>query len=362
VDQAPIERIDSFPYCHRVRDLLRPLVDIAADSPLEQAARRMRDAGVGTVVVLDGGGRPAGILTERDLMTAVAEGGAAALAVSVGARMSRPVATVAADAFLYAAIGRLQRLGIRHLVAVEPNGRAVGVVSARALLRLRAGRALALGDEIGAAETPAALAAAHATLPALARGLRAEGVTAVQVATVIAAALRDITARAAALAEAELGPPPAPYALLVLGSGGRGESLLAADQDNALVLGGRMRPGSLRSARGSPISWMPPASPIARAASWPLARAGAARSRAGSARSTAGCSAPRAKRCSTSISSSVSRWPRATLGWPRRCAAMHCRAPAGRRCSCASWRRMWSAPAQCWGRSAAGARSRAGST
>ena len=30
-------------------------------------------------------------------------------------------------------------------------------------------------------------------------------------------------------------PPPAAYALLVLGSGGRGESLLAFDQDNALV-------------------------------------------------------------------------------------------------------------------------------
>lgn len=32
-----------------------------------------------------------------------------------------------------------------------------------------------------------------------------------------------------------LGPPPCAFVLLLLGSGGRGESLLAADQDNALI-------------------------------------------------------------------------------------------------------------------------------
>src|SRR5690606_32195369 len=35
------------------------------------------------------------------------------------------------------------------------------------------------------------------------------------------------------------GPAPAPWCYLVLGSGGRGESLLAADQDNAIVHDGR---------------------------------------------------------------------------------------------------------------------------
>jgi signal-transduction protein with cAMP-binding, CBS, and nucleotidyltransferase domain len=60
---------------------------------------------------------------------------------------------------------------------------------------------------------------------------------------VISGVVRDITGRAAVLAERDLlergeGTPPAPYAFLVLGSAGRGESLLAADQDNAIVHGG----------------------------------------------------------------------------------------------------------------------------
>lgn len=237
MDRDAIERIDSFPYRYRVQDVLRHPVEIAEGASLEQAARRMREAAVGSLVVLDGGGRAAGIVTERDVLLAVADGGAAALARPVSAVVSRPVVTVPADAFLHVAIGRLQCLGFRHLVATDANGRAVGVVSARALLALRTSPALALGDEIAAARSPGELADARAKLPGLARGLRAEGVPAAQVAAVLAAALRDLTAQAAALAERELGPAGHPYALLVLGSGGRGESLLGPDQDNALICG-----------------------------------------------------------------------------------------------------------------------------
>ena len=60
------------------------------------------------------------------------------------------------------------------------------------------------------------------------------------VSSVISAEICVLTRRAAELAEARLaqagkGPPPVGYAVLVLGSAGRGESLLAADQDNAIV-------------------------------------------------------------------------------------------------------------------------------
>ena len=45
-------------------------------------------------------------------------------------------------------------------------------------------------------------------------------------------------------AEAALGPPPCPYALLVLGSGARRESTLRTDQDHALVLADVSRSGA----------------------------------------------------------------------------------------------------------------------
>jgi DNA polymerase-3 subunit epsilon/CBS domain-containing protein len=74
----------------------------------------------------------------------------------------------------------------------------------------------------------------------MARSLIAEEVESRSITAVISSEIRILTRRAAQLAEARLeaegrGRPPVAYAVLVLGSAGRGESLLAADQDNAIV-------------------------------------------------------------------------------------------------------------------------------
>ncbi|MEM6490621.1 MAG: DUF294 nucleotidyltransferase-like domain-containing protein, partial [Pseudomonadota bacterium] len=90
----------------------------------------------------------------------------------------------------------------------------------------------------------ASLGRAWSKMPLIVERLVADGVAARDVAQVISAEIRMLTRRAAELAEAEMrddpnwGPPPKPYAVFVLGSGGRGESLLAADQDNAIVYAG----------------------------------------------------------------------------------------------------------------------------
>lgn len=241
-DAGGAQRLDSFPYRHRVRSVMgTPPRFIAAGATVRAAAERMRQWGIGALLVADGTpGRPEGIVTERDILAAVARDGAACLDQPVARIMSTPVAAVPENALLYVAIGRMERLGFRHLAVVDAAGRAVGVVSARTLLRLRANKALMLGDALASARDAGELAAVQRALPALARALLEDEVSALKIAGVIAAVLRDTTARAAELAERAMaadgwGGPPAPYALLVLGSGGRGESLLAADQDNAIV-------------------------------------------------------------------------------------------------------------------------------
>jgi len=227
-------KADVFPFRRRVADVMStPLVAVAPTATLAEAARAMAEHGVSSVVI--DGAAGLGIVTERDVVRAVAAGAADALAER---HATRPVHGVAADAFVYVALGRLARLGVRHLV-VRDKARPVGMVTARALLRLRAAAPLALGDGIAEASDAAGLGRVHASLPALARQLLADGLDARAVAQVIGAVVRDMTGRAAELAAAELeaerGPAPAPWCCLVLGSAGRGESLLAADQDNALI-------------------------------------------------------------------------------------------------------------------------------
>ena len=177
-----------------------------------------------------------GIITERDLLRTLAQHGGDALRMPVGSFTSRPLSAIPADAFVYRAIGRMSRLGVRHLAAADEAGRVVGALSARDLLRLRAGEALALGDEIEGARDVHALRTARARLPRVAGALLAEGVSARDVAAVVSHELGALTHQAAVIAEGRMSAAaPCPYAIAVLGSAGREESLLAMDQDNALV-------------------------------------------------------------------------------------------------------------------------------
>ncbi len=244
MDLDRLARLDSFPYRHRLSEVMaHPVITADALMPLGHACRLLADHGITSLLVLDGFGQMAGLITDSSIIGRLAEFGAKAMDLALGEIISAPVPIIPADAFLYLAIARMDRLGLTHLVVVNQDGAPVGMVTARQLLKVRARQALLLGDQITEAGSAAELAGALACLPALARGLRDDGASATSIAAVIAGALRDTTGRAAALVEADLaadgwGAPPAPFALLVLGSAGRGESLLAFDQDNALVYRG----------------------------------------------------------------------------------------------------------------------------
>jgi signal-transduction protein with cAMP-binding, CBS, and nucleotidyltransferase domain len=245
----PIEHItpplDSFPYRHRVSDLMAsPLITLGGEIPLQEACGWMVDHAVSSVVVLDGGQRPIAIITERDVLRAVAQYGAKALEQPLLTYASSPVHTIRAEAFVYVALGRMNRLKLRHLVCVDGRRRAVGIITAGALLAQRAGDTLRLGDQIVEATDAQGLASVRGALPGLAQALLADAVPVMTIAAVISGVMRDITRRACQISEQAMcqdpawGAPPVPYAALVLGAVGRGESLLNGQQENALVYDG----------------------------------------------------------------------------------------------------------------------------
>jgi CBS domain-containing protein len=238
--------VDPYAYRHRVGDLMTTRLEIvAASTPTLAAIELMAARKISSLFVsqtAEAGGMLAdyAIITERDVLRQLAVHGAGVLSVPVGDFASRPLASIAAHAFVYRAIGRMERMKIRHLAVRDRDERLAGVISARDLLRLRAGVAVQLDDTIGAARTAEEMARAWATLPAVANALAVEEIDARIVSAIVSEEIRVMTRRAAELAEDAMaqegkGGAPCPYALMVLGSGGRGESLLAADQDNAIV-------------------------------------------------------------------------------------------------------------------------------
>jgi CBS domain-containing protein len=240
----PLTRIDSYVFERRVDELMHaPPVAVAAETTLREAARIMSERRIGALLVGTAGAAPVGILTERDLLRAVAHGAIDIDASTVAESMTAPVETMAAHEMLYRALGRMDRMKIRHLCIVDAHGAAVGMISQRDLLHHRASTADMLGDALAEAHDAPALAAGYGGVPEAAAGMVAEGLGGVEVARVVSNEIQGMTARAAEIMAARMqdqgrGAPPAPWCLLVLGSGGRGESLLSADQDNALIHSG----------------------------------------------------------------------------------------------------------------------------
>ena len=115
----------------------RELVGVDPGVSVAEAARRMREARVGAVLLLEGGSLT-GIFSERDLATRVVAEGRNPDATKVGEVATRPVVTVPAGASLRLCAETLRDKGVRHLPVVS-GGKAVGILSARDFFEAVAG-------------------------------------------------------------------------------------------------------------------------------------------------------------------------------------------------------------------------------
>jgi CBS domain-containing protein len=112
--------------------MTRSLLTIGSDATLGEAAARMAERGVGAVVVLEGDAIAA-ILTERDVMKAVAGGEDGSAPVTEW--MTRHPDTIEPDDTTDHAASLMIHGGFRHLPVVE-GGNVVGMVSIRDLMKV----------------------------------------------------------------------------------------------------------------------------------------------------------------------------------------------------------------------------------
>ena len=125
----------------KVGDYLKgPPVTAGINASVAEVARIMAERNIGSVVLIDDAGRPVGIVTERDLVRAIANGRLNARAIEVGT--STDLLTATPDDDVYQVLRRMRERSVRHLIVVDRNGVVIGVLSIRDLLEDRALRAL----------------------------------------------------------------------------------------------------------------------------------------------------------------------------------------------------------------------------
>lgn len=225
----------------RVRDLVRSApVSTPPRTPVAEAARVMTRAGVSSLLVMEGE-ELLGIVTDRDLrrrvLAADLEPGSAVADV-----MTPGPVTVRAEGLALEAMLEMTGRNIHHLPVVDAAGVVLGLVTTTDLVRLERSNPVYLVADIQRQETVAGVAEQAARVPAVVEQLVSQDVSAADVGRVVSSLTDVLTVRLVALAEAELGDAPAPWAWVCLGSAAREERALGGDQDHALVLADRADP------------------------------------------------------------------------------------------------------------------------
>jgi CBS domain-containing protein len=103
------------------------LVQLASSAPLAEAARRMRDADIGDVIVTEDG-TMCGVVTDRDIVVRAIAEGKDPQSATLGEICSHEVVTVSADDSVERAIELMRERAVRRLPVVD-GGSPVGIVS-----------------------------------------------------------------------------------------------------------------------------------------------------------------------------------------------------------------------------------------
>jgi len=221
------------------RVMKSPVATCLATTPLKDAFRIMQDRKIGSLIVTHENGQLQGVLTYAGLAEAVLLHGAKPPDRIIDAAFEVP-RVIAPDTALWEAEELQKRHTAKYLIVLE-NQVPIGIVSQTDILRILISRpssmtnrfreATSIGElsELTSQLIDAAQEAQDTNhLPSSAVRLLSEYHLIVQRRVI------DITLQG--LEERGHGKPPAEFAILIMGSGGRLEMLLNPDQDNGIIL------------------------------------------------------------------------------------------------------------------------------
>jgi len=118
----------------RAVDATRPPVVTAPEATLRAVARLLWEQGVGAATVVDDEDRVVGIISERDIVARLAQGGDADTTTAERA-MTGTVVSARPDDRLLDIVFLMTDAGARHVPVIDEHGEMTGMVSIRDMVR-----------------------------------------------------------------------------------------------------------------------------------------------------------------------------------------------------------------------------------
>lgn len=221
----------------------RELAVASVFDSLYNVARAMDTSAVSAAIVVRGA-TVVGIVMDRDFRSKVV-GKALSVEHPVSEVMSQEPVIVYPDTPASHALLLMTEYGFHHLPVVEESTHApVGMVESRSVMCLLKKDSLFVGRDVVRAKTADKLTHVRSSSVLTAAQLAQPDAPAQEVSALLSVTADSIAQRLCQLAEQRLGPPPVPYAFVVVGSHGRKELGFVSDQDNALVISDDFRADS----------------------------------------------------------------------------------------------------------------------
>ncbi|MBU1566939.1 MAG: CBS domain-containing protein [Proteobacteria bacterium] len=210
------------------------LISCNTATTIQSAADMMSRNNCSSILVTSPEAGFVGIVTDHDLRQKVV---ASRLDIDnpVEKIMSFPLRTVSSHALIFEALLTMMQENIKYLGITGSEEEVIGILTNRDILLAQGQSPLFLVGEIATADTINALQQLYQQLPGVIQTLIAHGAKAQNLNRMITTISEAILQKIIAIAIHEHGPPPCPFAFMVMGSEGRKEQTLKTDQDNAII-------------------------------------------------------------------------------------------------------------------------------
>jgi CBS domain-containing protein len=212
----------------------RELVYCDREMPIQAAAAVMSEHNASSIFIRDANGDFVGVVTDNDLRKKVTATGYDILK-PVYEIMSSPLVTISSNALIFETMMLMMQKNIKHLAIRDSTNKVAGVITNRDLLKAQGQSPFFIVREIAQARFINQVVQVHRHIPQLLQSLINTGAKAQNITRFLTTVSDAILQKIIGFALDEMGPAPARFVFIVLGSEGRKEQTLKTDQDNAII-------------------------------------------------------------------------------------------------------------------------------